>query len=632
MNRSTRTKILICFLLAAFTLAAFWQVHGLRFLYFDDPEYTMGNRWISNGLSWSNVLYALTASVNANWHPLTLMSHMIDCQLFGMSPAGHHLTNLVIHIINVLLLFWVLQLATAMVWRSAFVAALFAVHPLNVESVAWIAERKNVLSTMLFLLAIWAYIWYTRAPNWRRYLGFTELFALGLMAKPMLVTFPFVLLLLDFWPLDRLHAPAREDAPLVDGGGPLDGRAGLATSIRPQTVWRLVLEKIPLMLFSAVSAVMTVRFQREAGSVISTTRIPIAERISNALASYAIYLEKAIWPSKLAAFYPFHFGAIPKWELSLLITGLLGASLLAFALRARLKFFTFGWFWYLGTLVPVIGLIQVGGQSRADRYAYVPLIGIFVAVVWGVSEAASRSRRARGGLIVAGLCVLLALTVVTRRQITFWHDTFTLFEHAEQVTGPNWMASQILGDVYIVDGNFDQAIDQFSKYDAAIKEYHRGSPDEPLDDRLQQELGVSCLQNGQTVRAIVHFKRAIESDPKSYEAYNKLGMALTDAGLEQEAIPCFKKSLELRPRYPPVYASLGNLFDHIGKPQTAVAYYTGALDLIANDPASRDSDGARSLGAEINRRIGDVLVRSGDTEGAKGRYAEAQRLQGLGAR
>jgi tetratricopeptide (TPR) repeat protein len=630
MKGSSKSNLLICCLLIAFSFAAYWQVHGLQFVYFDDPQYTVGNLWVSKGLSWSNVAYALTASVNANWHPVTLLSHMADCQLFGMAPAGHHLTSLVIHTINVLLLFWVLQLATAMVWRSAFVAALFAVHPLNVESVAWIAERKNVLSTMFFLLAIWAYIWYTRAPNWKRYLAFTDLFALGLMAKPMLVTFPFVLLLIDFWPLDRLGLRRSGDPPLDAQPEQAAGGTGPAPAVRRQTIWHLVLEKIPLVLLSALSAVMTVRFQRDAGSVVSITRVPIAERIGNALASYAIYLEKTVWPSKLAAYYPYHFGAVTKWELGLLAIGLLAVSVLAVAIRSRMGFVTFGWFWYLGTLVPVIGLIQVGGQSRADRYAYVPLIGIFVLVVWGVSEAGSRLGLARAGLLGAGLFVLLALAVATRRQVGFWHDTFTLFKHTEQVTGPNWMASQVLGDTYVLSGDFDQAIKEFSKFDAAISEYHwdRGDwPAEPLDDHLQQELGVSCLQNGETARAIVHFKRAIEADPKSSEAYNKLGLALTDAGYCDEAIPCFRRSLELRPGYPPVYANLGNLFEQTGRPDKAITYYNRALELIAYDPVSRNGGGAKSLAAEINWRIGDLLVRGGDPQGARDHYAEALSLQ-----
>jgi tetratricopeptide (TPR) repeat protein len=620
----SRNKILVCCLLIAVTLAAYWQVHGLSFVTYDDRDYVTENPRIQGGLSGANMLWAATAIVGANWHPVTLLSHMTDCQLFGLEPAGHHLTSLALHIANVLLLFWVLQLATGFLWRSAFVAALFAVHPLNVQSVAWIAERKNVLSTLFFLLTIWAYIWYTRSPNWKRYICVSGLFILGLMSKPMLVTLPFVLLLLDYWPLERWKVgPANKRLVAnVDEYSGTDDDAK-ATQGHPRlTAWHLFLEKVPLILLSVLTSVITVYAQHVGGALSSTRLVPIGSRIGNALVSYVIYLYEFVSPTKLAAFYPYPTAPLHFWQVALAAAALLGTSALAFLLARRFKFLTCGWLWYLGTLLPVIGLIQVGGQSRADRYAYVPLIGIFILLVWGVAEIAQSLKRDRQQALAAGICVLalmLLLAVMigqTRRQVSYWENTTTLFEHAEQVTTGNYVAYSNLGYAYISAGRFDDAAAEFSK----------ANPGDPTYADSQQNLGMMCLQKGEIDQAISHLKGAIEASPGSFDAYNKLGGALADAGRLDEAAACFRKVLEIRPNDAPAYANLGSICEQTGDPSGAISFYEKAIDLLASRGLIENGNSTRTMAERIHLETANLLIKSGKSKEAEAHFSEALRL------
>jgi len=424
-----KLKVAFCVLLAAATIGLYSPALGNGFVW-DDTDYVTANSHVRDGLAWNTIRWAFTSTDAANWHPLTWLSHALDCQLFALRPMGHHLDNVLIHALNAVVLYLVMAWLTKRVGPSLLVAALFAMHPLNVESVAWVAERKNVLSTLLFFLAIAAYAWYARKPDWRRYLLVAALFAAGLMAKPMVITLPFVLLLLDYWPLHRM--PARSGAPGADGAAPI--------------VWsRLVLEKIPLLGLSAASAVITMMAQQGGGAMHTLGESPFAVRLENAIVSYLLYLWKMIWPARLAALYPFPTTLLPLWQVLLSALVLIGMTMLVFAFR-RKRYLPFGWFWFLGTLVPVIGLVHVGGASMADRYAYTPLIGIFVMIAWSLDDWAQARRVPKVWLAIPAACLLTTLSFVTWQQIRTWESAYALWERALSVTEQNPFAHESLAD------------------------------------------------------------------------------------------------------------------------------------------------------------------------------------------
>jgi tetratricopeptide (TPR) repeat protein len=403
----------LCVLLALVTIALYSPVMEHSFVVLDDREYVTANPHIHDGLRWNTVKWAFTSTEAANWHPLTWLSHALDYQFFALNPAGHHLVSVLLHALNAVALFLLLSWVTKRVGPSLFVAALFALHPINVESVAWVAERKNVLSTLFFLLAIAAYAWYARKPGWRRYLLVAALFALGLMAKPMVVTLPFVLLLLDYWPLERT---------------PFDGPKGnLASSsaARPKAFSNLLLEKIPLLFLSAASSWTTLKAQR---TVVRTfAEFSLATRIDNAVVAYGLYLWKMFFPAQLA-FYPHSIIRLPAWQWILSALMIFGITALVVAFRGR-RYLPVGWFWFLGTLVPVIGLVQVGEASMADRYAYIPLIGIFIMIAWGLADLADAKKVRTVWRVIPALCALAALGSVTHRQVSFWDSDYHLWSH-----------------------------------------------------------------------------------------------------------------------------------------------------------------------------------------------------------
>ena len=405
----TKLNAVLCILLATVTIALYSPVIGHSFIVLDDREYVVANSHIHGGLGWSTIEWAFTSTEAANWHPLTWLSHALDYQLFALNPAGHHLDSVLIHALNAVLLFLLLVSLTKRAGPSLLVAALFALHPINVESVAWVAERKNVLSTLCFLLAIGAYAWYAQKPGWRRYLLVAALFAAGLMAKPMVITLPFVLLLMDYWPLARM---------------PLAGNANGAR----RSFSRLFLEKIPLLFLSAASAWLTLKAQRPA--VRSFVELPLVLRIENAVVAYGMYLWKTLWPARLA-FYP-HSVALPAWHWILSALLLIGVTVFVVAFRRR-GYLPVGWFWFLGTLIPVIGLVQVGEYAMADRYAYVPLIGIFVMIAWGLDDLADAKSIRPYWRAIPALCALAALGCVTSRQINYWDSDYDLWSHALEV-------------------------------------------------------------------------------------------------------------------------------------------------------------------------------------------------------
>jgi tetratricopeptide (TPR) repeat protein len=504
----------VCVFLASLTWLVFGQTLRHDFVNYDDPRYVYQNTKITSGVNIASIVWAFTHIHSENWHPLTTISHMVDCQLYGLKAGGHHFSNVLLHTIGVVLLFIVLQQMTGALWRSAFVAAVFAIHPLHVESVAWVAERKDVLSGVCFMLTLLAYVHYARAPSTWRYLTVAFVFALGLMSKPMLVTLPFVLLLLDYWPLRRIS----------DEGSNV-GRQLL----------RLVVEKIPLLALSTVSSTVTFLAQRAA--LGWTEQLPILARINNAIVTYVIYVRQMFWPANLAVFYPHPENRMPPWEISLALAVLIGITMTAVILRKNAPYFITGWLWYLGMLVPVIGLVQVGWQGHADRYTYLPQIGLYIAGTWAVADLTASWRRQRVLLGAAAVLVIGALSWQTWIQTSYWRDSETLFKHALAVTPKNDVAENNLGIVFLQKGQLDDAI---SRLQAAIDLRPENGP-------AHNNLAKALLQKGRLADALVHYRKFLEIEPENVEARNILGTALIQQGRVREAIEQWQDALAIEP-------------------------------------------------------------------------------------
>ena len=433
--------VLISLFLILTIVAVFWPVKNFRFINLDDEEYVTENPQVLNGLSLNGVIWAFTTKHSSNWHPLTWLSHMLDTELYGLNPRGHHLTNLLFHLANTLLLFWVLKRMTGMLWESGLVAALFALHPLHVESVAWVAERKDVLSTFFWMLTMGAYVHYVHQASPRRYLLVFFSFALGLLSKPMIVTLPLVLLLLDYWPLGRLHWRLEEQRS--------QGKTAISRA------FRLVWEKVPLLFLVAVSCSLTIWAQRR--TVASLEGLPLEIRTANALISYVKYIGKMVWPCRLAVQYPYP-EKFPLWQVAGAGLFLIGVSFLVVREARRRPYLVVGWLWYLGTLVPVIGLIQVGSQAMADRYTYVPLIGLFIMTAWGIPNLLSQWRHRRIVLLVSSGLVIALLTILTRIQLQYWSDSTTLYKHTLNSTANNYQVHYNLGLALAKEGKNEEAI------------------------------------------------------------------------------------------------------------------------------------------------------------------------------
>jgi len=538
----------LCVALAIATLAAYGGLHSNGFIMFDDDEYVTDNTHVLKGLTGESVAWAFTNGDTANWHPLTWLSHMLDVRLFGLNPGRHHLTSLLLHVLNVLLLFLFLLRLTGAPWRSAFVAALFALHPLHVESVAWIAERKDVLSTFFWLLTLIAWLAYVRSKKAFPYVSAMAFYALGLMAKPMLVTLPFTLLLLDFWPLQRL--------PLSRGGW-------------SQALKGLLWEKAPLFAMSAASSVVTVIAQRSWGAVQTLDQLPLAWRVGNAMRAYAAYLGKAFWPSSLAVFYPHPRAGV--WTSSGIIAVLVlaGVTFLVFRLARKAPYLLFGWLWYLGTLVPVIGLVQVGEQAMADRYTYIPLLGVFIAVTWGAAELAERRPLTRRAVAAAAVCLVGVVFVLTRIQTGYWRDTETLFGHALAVTSDNWLAHNAFGLAAYGRGNPREAI---AHYMEALR-INEGIPD------VHNNLGLALSDVGQTDQAIEHYNAALDIVPDAPIPLDNLGVALLKLNRPAEAAERFERALKTRPDFPDARHGLGLALTRENRLSEALEQYEKALRL-----------------------------------------------------
>jgi tetratricopeptide (TPR) repeat protein len=496
------------------TWIVFGQTLWHDFINYDDPRYVYENTKITGGLSLSGIAWAFTHIHSMNWHPLTTISHMLDCQLYGLKAGAHHFTNVLLHSIAAILLFLALQYMTGAFWRSAFVAAVFAIHPLHVESVAWIAERKDVLSGVFFMLTLLAYVHYARAPSIWRYLMVVFVFALGLMSKPMLVTLPFVLLLLDHWPLGRI----REEGSNV-------GRQ----------LFKLAVEKIPLIVLSAVSSVVT--FVAQKGAVGETEQLSVLARINNAVVSYVAYIWQMLWPVRLAVFYPHPENRLPLWEIIASLLLLICLTVLAIAVRKQRPYLITGWLWYLGMLVPVIGLVQVGWQGHADRYTYLPQIGLYIAGTWAFADLTASWRSRRVLLGAAALLVVAALSCSAWIQTSYWRDSETLFRHALAVTANNDVAENNLGIVFLRQGKVDQAI---SLLQAAVDLRPDNSP-------AHENLAKALLQKGQVADALVHYRKLLKLQPDNIEVHNIVGTALIQQGRIREGVEEWQKVLAIQP-------------------------------------------------------------------------------------
>lgn len=519
------------------TLLVYGQVCSHDFINLDDQTYVIENPYVNGGLTIDGIRWAFIGSYASNWHPVTWLSHMTDCELFGLNPGGHHLVNLLFHLANTVLLFRVLTRMTRELWPSALVAALFALHPLHVESVAWVAERKDVLSTFFWMLTFWAYVRYVNRPGTFRYLLALLFFLLGLMSKPMLVTLPFTLLLLDVWPLQRV--------------GSLQSGRGLPVA-------RLFVEKLPFFLCSLGSSVLTLWAQHRGGAVVPVSLVPMSVRIENALSSYASYIGKMFWPSGLAVYYP-QSNSWQLWQVLMAGLFLVVVSVLVIQEMQRRPYLAVGWFWYLGTLVPVIGIVQVGGQAMADRYTYVPLIGLFVMIAWGL-----RDLRMPDKVIKTATTVVLVLCMAgTWLQLRHWQDSVALFRHTLRVTKNNSLAHFNLGCALYAQGREDESIRHLIEALQIEPTYAKAqynletilaNPTADADPTSKtnlalahNQLGIGFAQQGNTIKAVSHFSDAARLEPGNAMAHFNLGLALMAEKRRTEAIAEFREALRIQP-------------------------------------------------------------------------------------
>jgi len=571
----TRTIVIYLFL-AAISLVVFGQTIRYDFVNFDDDLYVYNAPAIQAGLTAQGIALAFTSQHARNWHPLATLSHMLDCQLYGLKPGGHHATNVILHIIAVLLLFRVLRQMTGAVWKSAIVAALFAVHPLHVESVAWVSERKDVLSAVFFFLMLGAYVRYARAPSMTRYLLVAVLFAAGLMSKPMLVSVPAILLFLDYWPLRRFEQPSSttRKTKIVNSGN------------QPCTRQRLFLEKIPLFVLAGGSCVATFVLQKRATGAIPP--LPFLWRVQNAFVSYMIYVWKTLWPTHLAVFYPHPNNTLPIWVVILAMMLLLAITVSAIVFRNKRPYVFTGWFWYLVMLIPVIGLVQVGEQGHADRYTYLPHIGLFLLAVWFAADVAavreSRSRFATATAVV----IILGLASAAFIQASYWRNSETLWTHALDVTSDNDFAHNNLGYLCVDQGELDKAIAHF---EAALEIRSRKlDPHYAVGSAfVQMNLADALARKGQPDEALVHYEEAIRLQPNYADAYYNRGNVLFTKGRIDEAMADWEKTLQIQPNDADAHTCIGNAFLRQSSPKEAIAHYEKAMALAPGDPHSRNN-------------------------------------------
>jgi tetratricopeptide (TPR) repeat protein len=626
-ERNKLYVIPICVALALATIIAYEPVRHNSFVNLDDDSYVTENTNVKEGITRESILWAFTTPHAGNWHPLTWLSHMLDCRLFGLNAQGHHLMSLFLHVANTLFLFFVLKKMTGAIWPSAFVAAVFALHPMHVESVAWVAERKDVLSGFFWMLAMIAYFRYAKQDGIGQYMLVFLFFCLGLMAKPMVVTLPFVLLLLDYWPLGR-------------AGGDVNRRNHQAAGIcfRWPVFYGLVREKVPFFVLSVVSGVITFLVQQSSGAVISMDKLPASSRLANAFISYIRYIGKMFWPRQLAVFYPHPTDKVLVWQAVISVLLLLAVSICVVLLAQKHKYLLVGWLWYLGTLVPVIGLVQVGSQAMADRYTYLPSIGIFIMVGWGAAELLAKWPYRKIVLGITAVVVPVVLLICTRMQVGYWKDNFTLFGHTLEVTENNSIMHNNLGGVLFRDkGRLEEAIIHYNealrinpqyidalsnkakvllamgKIDEAIAVLNEllGISGRPY--KVYNNLGLVYAQKGEVELAIENYNEALRLKPDYVEAINNLGSALKEQGKVDEAIKQWEKVLRLNPDYVEAHYSIGLAMAEQGKYDDAIMHLSEALRIQPD-------------WAEAHYNLGGVYVRQGKLELAVEQCVEALRL------
>jgi Flp pilus assembly protein TadD len=575
-----RVALCICFVLVLLNAIVYAPVRHFEFVKWDDHQYVVENAHVSTGFTWPNIAWAFSTGY-LYWHPVTWLSHMLDVQLYGLNAGSHHVTSVLLHTASTVLLFLLLYRMTGALGRSAFVAGLFAIHPLRVESVAWVAERKDVLSTLFWILTVWAYFWYVRHPRLSRYLLVALVFALALMSKPMVVTLPFVLLLLDFWPF---------------------GRAKFESALAPAVWIPLVKEKLPLLALAAASSLLTVANQRDAGALISLESIPFSLRAANAFVSYVAYVGNMFWPARLAAFYPFP-PSIPFWQVAGSVLVLIAASVAVFRAGRRWPYLTVGWFWYLGTLLPVIGFFQAGLQARADRFTYVPQIGLFLILAWGLPDLLTHWRYRKIALPAAAGIALCACAVMARAQVQYWRNNLALWSRDVAVTDSNYLVRDNLGIALSDQGRVSEAVVQYAE---AVRL-------NPSYADAQSNLGASLLDQGNVHEAVPHLFEALRLDPKYAEAHNNLANALASQGKLDEAITHYREALRLKPDYADAHNGWGAALDNIGNLDEAIAHYSEALRI-------------NPLRPEVHNNLGIALQKQGKLEEAARELNQALRI------
>ena len=580
----------ICIALVALTWIVFGQTLGHQFVNFDDGAYVRRNHEVTHGISVHGIKWAFSHPVAANWHPLSILSHMLDCQIYGVVPGAHHFTNVLLHAIATVLLFLVFWGMTRGLWQSAFIAAVFAVHPLHVESVAWIAERKDVLSAVFFLLTIAAYVFYARRHSFLRYLLMSILFACGLMAKPMLVTLPFVLLLLDYWPLRRFDHVST---------------AGPASAIRdvPKRSWKwLVLEKIPLFALSAAASTAAIVTQERSINLIR--QMSLASRIGNAFVSLLVYLWQTVWPRNLAAFYPYPENGLPTWEIILAVSVFAAITTAAFVLRNDKPYLLIGWLWFVGMLIPVIGIVQVGIQAHADRYNYLPQIGLSLIAAWTITDISSGWRHQRVILIAVSLIAVASLAWSARIQISYWRDSQSLWEHAIAVTPDNETEHEHLSDAYLDKDRIEDAISQARE---AVKLL-------PDNADAHGVLGAALGRTAQLEEALSELQTALQLNPKLARAHYNLGNVFLKRGQIDDAIANYDDELRLYPNFVEGHNNLASALFRKGQPNDAFEHLRIALDLNPKDP-------------EALNNLGIALSQTGDMREAIAQWNKTLEVQ-----
>ena len=647
-SSSFRRDAYLCAFLALVTFVLYWPVTGFEFNNYDDAQYITDNSQIHSGLTGENILWAFTTGHASNWHPLTWLSHLLDCQLYGLNPAGHHFTNLLFHIANTLLLFGLLRRMTGAVWRAAFVAALFALHPMHVESVAWVAERKDVLSAFFGLLTLWAWLTYIKARTPGHYTLALFLFACALMSKPMLVTLPLLMLLLDFWPLHRVQP----DKPWL-GYGPL------------------VKETIPFFALTLISCIVTFLVQKAGGAVVQTNLISPEMRAANAVVSYVRYLLKLLWPQNMAVIYPYP-AHLPWWQVAGAALLLIAISIVVLRAAPRRPWLIVGWLWFIISLLPVIGLVQVGVQSIADRYTYLPAIGLFLMITWGATECLTAWPHAKPFLASAAGLVLAGCFLISMHQLQFWHDSIALFSHAIEVTTDNAVAHCNLGQALAAAGEPEKAHDEYTKalkidptyvsamvsmssyynlhgnYDEAISCLNAALNIRPDSDQAHYNLALAYSGQGKTTQAIAEYRAALKINPRHDKALVNLGATLAQQGDLTEAIPLYQQALEIAPDNAYAHNALGGALESQGKLDDAVQQYSAALQIQPNFMEARENlallfarhgrfDDARSnFEAAVNLRPNDpglhlefanASFASGDLNTAAAEYYNTLKLQ-----